>query len=384
MGVATASMDQVWMRTVRICNATGAVDLHLTYCTGAASRSVPGGPRNRCLPGPAGVARQHGAKVGPRPRRLARGDILRPPRGNDGPTPLSALGAEVDHPVGGLDDIEIVLDDYHGIAFITQPEQHLQQLLYVVEVEAGRRLIEQVERPAGGTLGELARELHALRFTARERGRVLPEPHIREAHIGQRLQLAARRGYVLKKARRLLDRHLEDFVNVLAPIADLERLAVVALAVTDIAGHVNIRQEVHLHQDDPVSLAGLASAALHVEAEPARVITTGARLRHRREQFAQWSEQSRVGGRIRGRRAPDRALIDVDDSIDVLESLDALDRRRFDARAVPPCCHVPEERVDDQRRLSGAGDAGDAGEQPERDVRSDAAQIVATRADDAD
>src|SRR5215467_12995055 len=160
------------MRTVRICNAADSPDRSFTYCTDTACRSAPRGLRNRCLPAAAGVARQHRAKVAPRPRRLARGDVLRCPGSDHGPTPLSALGTEVDHPVGGLDDIEIVLDDHHGIALITQPEQHLQQLLHVVEVKPGRWLIEYVDRAAGGALGELARELDALRFTAGERGRV--------------------------------------------------------------------------------------------------------------------------------------------------------------------------------------------------------------------
>src|SRR3546814_9727922 len=53
-----------------------------------------------------------------------------------------------DLPVGGLDDLEVVLDDQHGVALVDQCLQHLQQLLHVVEVEAGGRLVENVERAA--------------------------------------------------------------------------------------------------------------------------------------------------------------------------------------------------------------------------------------------
>ena len=70
--------------------------------------------------------------------------------------------------------------------------QHAQQLRDVVEVQSRGGLIQDVERAAGGALGELARQLYALRFAARERGRVLPEPHVGQADVHQRFQLAGR------------------------------------------------------------------------------------------------------------------------------------------------------------------------------------------------
>ncbi len=52
----------------------------------------------------------------------------------------------------------------------------------------------------------------------------------------------------------------------------LERLAIVALAVADVAGDVDVGQEVHLDLDQAVALARLAAAALDVEAEPAGLV----------------------------------------------------------------------------------------------------------------
>ncbi len=69
-------------------------------------------------------------------------------------------------------------------------------------------------------------------------------------------------------------------MNVVAAVLDLERFAVVAPATADIAGHVDVGQEVHLDADQAIALAGLAAAALDVEAEAARVVATGARLGH--------------------------------------------------------------------------------------------------------
>jgi hypothetical protein len=45
-------------------------------------------------------------------------------------------------------------------------------------------------------------------------------------------------------------------VDVLAAPADVERLAVVALALAHVAGHIDVGQEVHLHLDETVALAG--------------------------------------------------------------------------------------------------------------------------------
>ena len=93
--------------------------------------------------------------------------------------------------VGGLDDVEVVLDDDHGVAGVHQAVEHAQQLADVLEVQAGGGLVEDVEGAAGGALGQLARELDALRLAAGEGGRGLAEGDVAEADVGQGLQRAA-------------------------------------------------------------------------------------------------------------------------------------------------------------------------------------------------
>jgi hypothetical protein len=63
---------------------------------------------------------------------------------------VAAFGTEIDDPVGGLDDFEIVLDHDHRVALVDQFVQHFEQLGDVVEMQAGGRLVEDVERAAGG------------------------------------------------------------------------------------------------------------------------------------------------------------------------------------------------------------------------------------------
>ena len=67
---------------------------------------------------------------------------------------------------------------------------------------------------------------------------------------------------------------------------DLERFAVVAFALADLAGHIDIGQEVHLDLELTVARAGLAPAAADIEAEAARGIAARLRVRGRGEEVA--------------------------------------------------------------------------------------------------
>ena len=79
------------------------------------------------------------------------------------------------------------------------------------------------------------------------------------------MQAALDLGDVLEELKPLLYCHLEDVVDRLALILDLECLTVIALALADLAGDIDIGQKVHLYLDDAVALTRLASAALDVE-----------------------------------------------------------------------------------------------------------------------
>ena len=101
-------------------------------------------------------------------------DLLRRAGGHDLPAAGAPFGPEVDDPVGRLDDVEIVLDHQHRVAGIDEVVQHLEQQLDVGEVQAGGRLVEQIERAAGALLDQFAGQLDALGLAARERGRGWP------------------------------------------------------------------------------------------------------------------------------------------------------------------------------------------------------------------
>ena len=83
---------------------------------------------------------------------------------------LARRRADVDHPVGMRDGVEVVLDDDQRVAEIPQPEQGFDQPAVVALMQADRRLVEHVEHPdqAGA---DLRGEPNALRLTAGQRGR---------------------------------------------------------------------------------------------------------------------------------------------------------------------------------------------------------------------
>src|SRR5512134_3267468 len=92
-------------------------------------------------------------------------------------TGLAALGAEIDDPVGGADDVEVMLDDDQRVAGGEELAERAQELRHVVEVKAGRGLIKQEQNVfrIAICIREMPGELQALRLAARERGHRLAE-----------------------------------------------------------------------------------------------------------------------------------------------------------------------------------------------------------------
>jgi hypothetical protein len=72
------------------------------------------------------------------------GDLFGGAGGYDLAAAAAALGAHVDDPVGGFDDVEIVLDDQQGAAAFDELAEGAEELGDVVEVEAGGGLVEDV------------------------------------------------------------------------------------------------------------------------------------------------------------------------------------------------------------------------------------------------
>src|SRR5256885_9147061 len=77
---------------------------------------------------------------------FARRNVFRRALSNDLSTLVAGFRAEVDDPVGGFDDLEVVLDDDDRVARVNQPLKNSQKNADVVEVQAGGGFVEEEER----------------------------------------------------------------------------------------------------------------------------------------------------------------------------------------------------------------------------------------------
>src|SRR5690606_18320611 len=166
--------------------------------------------------------------------------------GDDPAAGLSALRAQVDDVVGVRDDVEVVLDDDHGVAGIHQAREHRQQPFDVGEVQPRGRLVQDVEGATGAGPRQLPGELDALRFAAGQGGGGLPDLQIPEPDVGERLQ-AARDGRVRGEL-------LEPFTNAhrqrvgdgRALVGHAQGRLVEAPSVAFVAGDVDVGEKMHL------------------------------------------------------------------------------------------------------------------------------------------
>ena len=254
-----------------------------------------------------------------------------------------------------------MLDHQHGVARVHEALEHGEQLAHVLEVQAGRGLVEYVEGLARLAFLQLAGQLYPLRLAARQRRGRLPELDITQPHVHEGLELAVHAGQVLEEGRPLGHRHVQHVGDGLAAVLHLEGLAVVARAVADLAGHVDVGQEVHFNLYLPVAFAGFAAPARDVEGEAPRSEPARAAVGQAREELAYVVPHAGVGGGVGTRRAADRGLVDVDDLVhglqprDFGEGADALlgvhdavghgrRERRRDKRAFPRAGHARDHR----------------------------------------
>ena len=80
-------------------------------------------------------------------------NFLRRSHGDHLAAPVAALRSKVNHPIGNFDHVQIVLDDEDRAAGVDEAAESEQQLADVIEMQAGGRLVKNVEnarQPACG------------------------------------------------------------------------------------------------------------------------------------------------------------------------------------------------------------------------------------------
>src|SRR3546814_19728277 len=110
---------------------------------------------------------------------------------------------------------------------------------------------------------------------------------IAKADLRQHRHFVADGGNGLEKFHGVFHRHVQHVGDGHALELYFEGSAIVARSVADVAGDLEVRQEVHLDFQQAVALTGSAAEALPIEAEPAGVFepcrTAGKMGAHTRE-----------------------------------------------------------------------------------------------------
>ena len=168
-----------------------------------------------------------------------------------------------------------------------QAPERAQQFRHIVEVQAGRRFIEQKQRAgplADRALGQMSRQFQALSLASGESRHRLAEAQIVQADVGERSQTHAHLGIVGKKFQCRGHRQVEDVGNTVRREArtrqhTLENLRPVTPAIAVGTAQVDIREELHLHVLEAVAAAGGAASIAGIEAERAGGVLAFARRR---------------------------------------------------------------------------------------------------------
>src|SRR6266550_3901505 len=181
------------------------------------------------------------------------------------PDLLAALRAEVDDPVRGFDNVEVVFDDEKRRPAVDQLAERGEELLYVVEVEARRRFVEDIQDTLVCLRCEMRGKLEALRLAAGKCRRGLPQAQVAQTHLFENSQLRSDLWNSRKKCQSLANRELQHLMNVLFPVAHFEHAAFKARPTAFFANQFDVRQELHFYRDDAFALACFAAAAGNVE-----------------------------------------------------------------------------------------------------------------------
>ena len=317
-------------------------------------------------------------------RRVLVAQLLGGSEAEDLSAPGSALGPEVDQVVGGLDELEVVLDHEDGVPLVDQPLEGPHQPPHVLHVQPRRGLVQKEQGLTLGSLRQVGHQLDALGFPPGERRRGLAEGQVPEAHVHHQPQRSGDEGVVVEELDSVLHGHREHVGDGPLAVAHVEGLLLEALPAALLARNGDRAQELELHDLHARAEALLAPTACDVEAEARLGVAAHLRLGEAREEVANGPEDLGVGRRIGARGPADGRSGDRHEIVDLLEPDDAVVCPRIRRLAL----QMPQERALQgsvhQGGLAGAGDAGDGCQCSEGNRRVDALQVEGTRPVDRD
>jgi len=230
----------------------------------------------------------------------------------------------------------------------------------------------------------VAGQLQALRLPARQRWHRLPQLHVVQPHIGQRLQRTHHVHVLREQAHGFGHGQLQHVGDaeflVQALDGDLAHLGAETRAVAVRATQVHVGQELHFDVLEARAAAGGTAPRARVEAEGAGGVLALTRQRRHRKQRAHGIERTHIAGRVGAGRLADGRLVD---EVDRAQPVGAQQIVVFAGRVGGQAEVAQQGRVQDvldQRGLARAAHAGHADQALQRELDVQVLQVVLSRA----
>src|SRR5436190_617918 len=327
------------------------------------SWNAPGGP-------PAGPGARPATA---RSRCRVTGDVLRRPRRDDVPAVRAAARAHVDQVVGGGEQVQVVVDDDDRGPGVQQPVEHAGQGRHVERVQAGGRLVEDVQRAALAA-AQPGGDPQPLRLAARQGRRRLAQLQVTQADLADWPQRRGDRGPAGEPVQGVVHAEAEHAGYGQAVDPDGQGGGVEAGAVAGRAPDGDVGQVLDVEVDVAEPAAGRALALAGVEREVPGLPAPPPGVSGLGEHAADLVERPGVGRRSRPRVLADRRRVDLNDLADAAEVQAAhVPGRRRPAEQRPG---GRDEAVQDEGRFPRPGRPGQGGQPARREGGGEIVQVV--------
>ena len=239
-----------------------------------------------------------------------------------------------------------------------------------------RRFIQNIDCTPCTAFAQFCCQLDTLCFTTGQLCRRLSQADIRKSHIIKCFDLPAYGGNILKKLHGFFYSHVQYIVDIFVFVFYFQCFSVVTFTLADFTWNIYISQEVHLDLDDPVSAAGLTSAALYIKAESALLVASCLGISRRCKKIPDLIKHASVSSRVGSGGTSNRRLINIDHLVQLLQSLNGFMFSWYGSCPVQISGKCLVKDFVDQRAFAGTADTGNTGHHSKRDIHIYLLQIV--------
>ena len=134
----------------------------------------------------------------------------------------------------------------------------------------------------------------------------------------------------------------------------------------------------HFNLDGSIARTSLATTTLHVERKTTWLITTNLRLRRCCKQLTNRIKNTRVGGWVRTRSTPNRALVHVDHFVNCTETFNSAVSTRCIFTLMQVLHHCGQQNVSDECALAASRNTSHCNKATKRNLYIDVLQVVFT------